>query len=218
MLKNYSIINHASALCVFCMFFLSNCASSKVLKQYTSNVIFENFFSNKLKFSEVKNPEAMKKFGLSLGNNNFYNDVHLEKYLTINNGESSAVVGAGHFVVTYKTNVFKKPQIFYSKFKMGDTLKKVFDEPVLKQGYYRLSTLDNFTYHLGNNSESWMFEEFDKLKKNDEIITVPNLVSKKTNLMMRVIYKLFFNLLSRKSFWDLFLCWKGLPYKEAKEY
>ena len=76
--------------------------SSRSLRTYTANVYWDLFFSNKLKCTPVVNPDALKMFGLSVGDANFYNPIQLKKYLTVTNEDKKAVVGAGHFVTTYR--------------------------------------------------------------------------------------------------------------------
>ena len=147
---------------------VSTTPSSKVLKQYTGNVIVSNLFSKKLNFKNVINPNAMMMFAKSIGNEDFYNATHLKKVLTITNKNISAVIGAGHFVATYRGSVFDLLNNRYSHFSLGGTSEALFlDKPVNDLGYWRLSTNDNYTYHMGNVKENWMQTIFESLNDND---------------------------------------------------
>lgn len=67
------------------------------------------------------------------------------------NKEPKAIVGAGHFVATYKSDIFKEETLFPSvKFKNGYE-DEFIDVLADKKGGYRLSTVETFAYHMGNN-------------------------------------------------------------------
>lgn len=132
----------------------------------TSNIWLKYLFSKKLYFRPVKNAEAMTKFANSIGWSRLD-----EKYkntigtLQANNG-TIAVLGCSHFVATYKREVFEKLPKTNSKYKLGGDSEFLYtDEPVLKMGGYRLSTYDNYAYHLGNHFEPWMLDTFSNLKE-----------------------------------------------------
>lgn len=198
---------------------VSTTPSSKVLKQFTSSVLIANFFSNKLKFTEVANPEAMQMFSDSIGNKNFYKPIHLKKYLTITSKNVSAVIGAGHFVATYRGHVFDKLKNRYTSLALGGASEKKFlDKPINDLGYWRLSTKENYTYHLGNTKENWMNTIFENIVKTDGFEDVKlknNVTSSKIRLFS---YNIFYKLLSIKMIWRLFLQFKGLSNTESKLY
>ena len=108
------------------------------------NIIFENFFSNKLKFNPVKNPEALKKFNASIGANDH----------------------SGHFVATYKRALFSHLKTYLS-FKLGGDSERYLDELPLKKGLWRMTSNDNYAYHMGNTYEEWMQETLDEMPAND---------------------------------------------------
>lgn len=198
---------------------VSTTPSSKVLKQYTDSVLVSNFFSKKLKFTNVVNPDALAMFAKSIGNKDFYNAIHLKKYLTFTEGKVSAVIGASHFVTTYKGSVFDLLKNRHSMFALGTTSEALFlDKPVNDLGYWRLSTCENYTYHMGNTSENWMDTVFGSINDNDsfEEFNVSS-VSKPTILGV-YLKGIFFKLLLFKPFWKLFLQYKGLSSQESKIY
>ncbi len=195
--------------------------SSKSLKNYTFNIWFELLFSKSLRFTKVKNPEALKVFAQSVGNLNMYNDCHLEKFLTVSNNGFKAVVGAGHFVTTYRKEVFEKNDIKYSDFALGDeNLGKFLDLPVVKKGMWRLSTEDNFAYHLGNVKEAWMEQAFNAIKPNDfspiSDVQLKNVKSSKIEFLLK--HKIFSRIITRKIIWNYCLKFKGLSKEETVKY
>ena len=198
--------------------FVNPCPSSKVLKRFTYNVIFDNLFSSNLKFTSVKNPNALKRFAESIGNPSFYNQYHLKQYLTISNKEKYAVIGGGHFVGTYRGEVFNSINQKYTEFSLGGTSENdILDAPVVDNGFWRLSTQDNYAYHMGNSYETWMDTiELNEIKFN---IERPVLKEIKNSKISNKIKSTFFSLfLSRKGIWNKFLTYKGLNKKGVKNY
>ncbi len=192
--------------------------SSKLLRHYTYNVIVENLFSNKMKFTSVKNPTAMKRFANSIGNPEFYNEHQLENYLTIENNNIVAVIGGGHFVGTYRGEVFKNITQKHSEFALGGTSEyEILDAPVPQNGFWRLSTHDNFAYHLGNTFEDWM--DAVEIKNSTSKIVKPILKQVKNSKLLNKFKSLIFSLLFRKKWiWKKFLVFKGLSKETAQNY
>ncbi len=195
--------------------------SSKSFNDKTFNIIFEKLFSKDLFFSEVVNPLALQAFAHSIGNTSFYNKAHLEKYLVVSSGRAKAVVGAGHFVTTYRFEVFKKVKFTYSKFVLGgDSENRLLDRPVIENGLWRLSTADNYAYHMGNVFEGWMPEVMHRLIKNNEVMSFQFEKSIKTEnkyffwIKNVSLSKLFY----RKTIRRWFLHYKGLTKYEARNY
>ena len=198
---------------------VSTTPSSKVLKQYTGNVIVSNLFSKKLIFKNVINPNAMMMFAKSIGNEDFYNATHLKKVLTITNKNISAVIGAGHFVATYRGSVFDFLNNRYSTFSLGGTSEALFlDKPVNDFGYWRLSTYDNYTYHMGNVKENWMQTIFENINDNDTFEKTKFKPKSKSSFLGVYFKNILFKFLLFKPFWKLFLQYKGLSKEEAKQY
>lgn len=194
--------------------------TSKSLKFYTYNLFFDCIFSKRLNFTKVKNPTALQKFASSIGNLYFYNSFHLDKYLTVSNKGFKAVVGGGHYVVTYKGDVFDKLEEKYSNFILGGGSDDILDKPVADQGYWRLSTEDNFAYHMGNIVEPWMGRELNALKDESTItMTVPDLKKMRSSRFLNFIKsKIFMRILCKKPIWTLFLQYKGLSKEASKNY
>jgi hypothetical protein len=193
--------------------------SPRSLRIYTANIYWNYFFSNKMKFSAVENPEALLNFAHSIGNENFYNSEQLSQYLTINNNGVKAVVGSGHFVATYRSEIFENLAVKYSEYKLGgDSEYKILDLPVVKKGFWRLSTAQNYAYHLGNVKEDWMDITFQKIAINNESLGFSLPESKRTSrLMIFIQNKVFAKFLFNKKYFKYFLLQKGLS-KQAKNH
>lgn len=194
--------------------------SSRSLRTYTANVYWDLFFSNKVKCTSVVNPDALKMFGLSVGDANFYNPIQLKKYFTVTNSDKKAVVGAGHFVTTYRAEIFNDLKSRFTKYKLGGNSEGQFlDIPVVKKGFWRLSTADNYAYHMGNVIEDWMFDTVSKLGQNN---TISDFQLKPIRPSSKLAYflksRLFAKIILNKKIMRYFLIWKGLTREEAKNY
>jgi hypothetical protein len=194
--------------------------SSRSLRTYTANVYWDLFFSNKIKCTSVVNPDALKMFGLSIGNASFYNPVQLKKYLTVTDEGKKAVVGAGHFLTTYRAEVFNNLEDRFTKYKLGgDSEGRFLDIPVIKKGFWRLSTADNYAFHMGNVIEDWMLDTVSKLKQNGEENNFElKSIEPSSKLSYFVKNKLFGKFILNKKIMMYFLIWKGLDKEEAKNY
>ena len=186
----------------------------------TANIWFKQLFSSKLKFSPVKNPEAMTLFAKSIGwprLDHKYKDVIAT--LDMPNG-NKAVVGCSHFVATYKREVFEQAPSEPSKYKIrGDSELLYTDLPVIKQGGYRLSTYDNYAFHMGNVLEAWMTDKFNGLSKGKSKDPLPDIKllsgSPRWSLFGE---KLFEFLLSKKPFKRWLLTKKGLNKEQLANF
>ncbi|MDR6846420.1 glycosyltransferase [Flavobacterium granuli] len=193
--------------------------SSRSFKRFTSNIFWDNFFFNKIQFEDVVNPLALKAFGSSVGNANFYNSIQLKKYLTLSTTNCKAVLGAGHFIVTYRASIFNNLESRYTDFILGGNSDDLFDLPVVKKGFWRLSTADNYSYHMGNVLEDWMPVEVSKLTQNDKKCFFElKPIQSSSKLAYFVKSKLFAKLILNKKIMQYFLIWKGLSKEEAKNY
>lgn len=200
---------------------VSTTPSSKTLRYFTSNILSENIFSKALRFTKVLNPEAMQAFANSIGNIQLYNRFHLDKYLTLSKGNMKAVIGAGHFVATYRGEIFdnlKQRNSIYSLGGNGES--EILDRPVFEQGYWRLSTEDNYSYHMGNVFEPWMNGVLSSLKINKENrMKVSDLGTISNSKFKKGLQSFFLNkVLMSKPIWKRFLQYKGLTAEEANQY
>lgn len=159
----------------------------------------------------------MELFDLSLGNKKMmYESIHLDKYLILQNATKNceAVFGCGHFVATLKRDVFDKGSNEPAFIKiMGGVETKFIDEPNEKLGYLRLATKGNFTYHMGNKTEAWMYDEFNILFKNtNKGIDVKFIKNKKCSKIGRLIGKIIIKFISKPFIKIKILNYLGLNY------
>ena len=199
---------------------VSTTPNPKMLRYYTSNVLFGTLFSKRTQFTKVKNKIALNNFAKSIDNPDLFKPIHLEYNLTVSNKDVKALVGAGHFVATYRGICFDEIKNRYSKFSLGGNSEQLFlDKPAINLGLWRLSTEDNFTYHLGNIKESWMEEKRNNLKINYDVFSCIELKSV-TEFKFSIWFKreIVSRILFRKPIWQLFLRLKGLPKEETSNY
>jgi hypothetical protein len=189
-------------------------------KSYESNcgnVLIDNLFGSKLQFMPVKNREALIRFYDSLGWDRRYNQDYLKYALGLKiNDELNALVGSGHFVATYKKHIFENIST-YIGYKMGGNSEKYLDTLPLKKDYWRLTTYDNYAYHMGNVLEEWM--HVTELGSNSQINPVDHNKRKETSKFLYFIKnRLFVKFLSSKILVRLFLKWKKLPFHMIDKY
>lgn len=191
----------------------------KNLRYYTANIIGITFFSKNTAFTPVVAKAGMKAFAKSIGNESLYKAIHLEKQLTITKQNVTALIGAGHFVATYKGISFNILKQRFSTYSLGgDSEKLLLDKPATDLGMWRLSTQNNYAYHLGNVKENWMQDEFDNIISDSS--TFENSIDNReySGVLNNFLMKFFSRLIFRKPFWQLYLRYKGLTSEEAKQY
>ncbi|WP_179376467.1 glycosyltransferase family 2 protein [Winogradskyella wichelsiae] len=201
--------------------FVTTTPNSKLIKYKTGAVLLSNIWNSKMLFTKVKNKKALQRFAESIGNFNLFQSIHLEKNLSIESETGiKALIGGGHFVGTYRGEIFKNQSFKSSKHSMGGASVSAFlDNPIVKYNLWRLATEDNYTYHMGNIVENWMQQELDKIVKKDIDTPILNLiVPKKLNIFEFFCLKFFERILMNRWIWPLFLNYKGLLKEEAKSY
>lgn len=190
----------------------------KMYEANSGNVIFDNLFNNKLNFFPVKNPNALVRFYDSIGWDRNYNQDYLAYNLGLEiNPDLKVLIGAGHFVATYKKDIFEEITTFIG-YKLGGVSETYLDKVPLKKGYWRLTTQDNFAYHMGNIYEDWM-GEIPKQAHTNESLYSNFQKNKKTNAIIYVIKnRIFVKFISIKWMVKLFLKMKGLPKEMIEKY
>lgn len=130
----------------------------RMYKTNCGNVIFDNLFNKHLKFIAIKNPEALIHFYESIGWGRAYNSDYLKLGLGLEYDTIKCFVGAGHFVATYKKDVFEELFTFIGGKKVAGIGEAYIDNKAKEKDYWRLTTYDNYAYHMGNVYEDWMEE------------------------------------------------------------
>jgi hypothetical protein len=141
--------------------------SSKGYLYSTASTLYYGLFQGKIKFRDVVDPEGLINFQESVGSD-LYQKIHLEKYLVVSNGEAEAVVGCGHFVATFRKEVFNTGPNQVCEFRVqGGSEEAYLDDPNDLSGHLRLATLGNFAYHMGNTPKDWMKIRLEKIKNSN---------------------------------------------------
>ncbi|KAB1067026.1 glycosyltransferase family 2 protein [Tamlana haliotis] len=190
----------------------------KMFEANCGNVLFDTFFSKKLKFLPVKNPDALALFYKSIGWANDYNQDYLKYNLGLDLSEDFKVlVGSGHFVATYKKDMFDEVKS-YLGYKLGGLSEAYLDKSSLKKDYWRLTTQDNYAYHMGNTLEDWM--ETDYPVKNTQQVTHSGFSKRKpmSHFMFFLKNRLFSKFISIPFLYKCFLRSKGLPKAMINKY
>jgi hypothetical protein len=170
---------------------------------YNTAVFFDKFFTQKLRYAKIVADDDVDLYIKSVNNealmktNTKYDWKEKQYYL---DGKVKAIIGAPHFVATYKSTLFKNQDTFPEiKFKNGYE-EKFIDFVADIKGLYRLSTVKTYAYHIGNKiDEEVVLHQTDNaelvspslfesipLKKNypDNLLTFP---------IKRIFLKLFKN-------------------------
>jgi hypothetical protein len=188
-----------------------------MFKNKCGNTIFDNLFSKNLKFIPVKTPKALVRFYDSIGWDSSYNKNYLKYSLGLEKNNSTVYIGSGHFVATYKKQMFQEMKS-YLLFKLGGDSEDYLDTLPLKYDYWRVTTYDNYAFHMGNVYEDWMSEIKYDTKKRVEMdcdFAQNKLASTfKVSLKNRIFTKFLFN----DSISKLFYNWKKLPKLMVNNY
>ena len=130
---------------------------------FLNSTMYYGLFKGKIQFEDVLDPDGLHKFQESIGRK-MYDDIHLEKYLTLSNSKNSAVIGCGHFVATLRAEIFESAPWEVCQHKIvGGSESTYFDIPNDEAGYLRLATKENYAYHLGNVFEPWMKDKMETI-------------------------------------------------------
>ncbi|MFY0714763.1 glycosyltransferase family 2 protein [Seonamhaeicola sp. NFXS20] len=190
----------------------------KMFKSRCGNVIYDTLFSKNLKFLPVKNPKALQMFYDSIGWKRDYNQDYLKYNLGLKFSQNlSVLVGSGHFVATYKKDMFSEITT-YLGYKLGGVSETYLDNAPLKKGYWRLTTQDNYAYHMGNTFEDWMKVMPQKEQFVEAISSNFRTYKNSNTLVCFFKNRVFVKFLSIGFLYRWFLKWKGLPKDMIKQY
>ena len=186
----------------------------------SSNVLFDTILSKNLYFESVKNPGALQHFYKSIGWEDNYNKNLLKQTLVLHSDGESALVGAGHYVATYKATLFNTLPVFLNA-KIGRNTEQYLDTLPLKYGMWRLTTTQNYAYHIGNVTEKWMETKLNELIPQEK--GIPSnfnwFKAEKINYLEFFIKnKLFYKILKIQFIYHKFLKFKGLPMEMVKNF
>lgn len=194
--------------------------SSKSYAHMTQPIWYRYGTSKKLLFEDNPDPKGMQEFAKSLGNPDFYNDIQLKKTLVLTNENGKkAVLGAGHYVATYRGEILKTNIKKATAHALGAKIvQEYIDKPVYEAGLYRLATTTSYASHMGNTYEEWMDvsnTEPRKQKVGIPVLLPPILFP---GFFKIIAYKVIGKCLQHKKIGMYFLRKKGLSTQEAQAY
>ncbi|SCY39801.1 glycosyltransferase family A protein [Flavobacterium caeni] len=129
----------------------------KVLNYRCENLIAAHFFDSRLRFVRVKDPASIQHFHQSIGWKPIDAEL-LERSLAIQAADGTdALVGTGHFMATYRKAIFDEIQT-YQRYLLGGNTEGYLDGLAVKKDLWRLTTTENYAFHMGNIDEPWMEE------------------------------------------------------------
>lgn len=190
-------------------------------KMYTTlsgNTLLDNLFNKRLQFLPIKNPEGIIHFYDSIGWGREYNQDYLKLGLGLEYDAVKCFVGAGHFVATYKKDIFEEIVSFIGGKKVAGIGEAYIDTKGLKKDYWRLTTQGNYAYHMGNVYEEWM----NVPQKQTTFLNYSNIYFTKRKKMNPMVYfvknRIIKKLISIKWVLKLFFKWKKLPKEMIEKY
>lgn len=190
----------------------------KTYESNCGNVLFDTIFNSKLQFLPVKNKEALIRFYDSLGWDRNYNQDYLKYTLGLKiNSDLNVLIGSGHFVATYKRDIFENI-ITYVGYKMGSKSLLYLDTLPLKKDYWRLTTYDNYAYHMGNTIEDWMNKAQDQKAGHSFLEYSFEKRKRISSISYFIKNRLFVKFISVKMIVKMFLKWKKLPMAMIVKY
>lgn len=194
--------------------------NTKSYKNYNEMFLLDTFFDRKTKFRKVSDPEAMEMFILSLGFKVFKPEVLKEKILSIRKDGIRANAGCGHFCYTVKQDLIKSLKTAVSNHLISSREDAIFiDIELSKYGHWRLSTDDNFTFHMGNTVAKWMKRTLDEVETNNTQRFDLKILNKSNGpLKIKLIRFLVSKLIKVKFVFNYYKSYKKLSSKELKDY
>lgn len=188
-----------------------------MFKSYCGNVIFDNLFNKNFKFLPIKSPQALALFYKSIGWDETYNKDFLKYSLGIQNKETNILLGSGHFVATYKKQQFDTVKS-YLAYKLGGNTEGYLDSAALEFDYWRVTTQENYAFHMGNVLEDWMLKTTSNNTNKDAVISGFSKRKKMNSMSYFIKNKLFYKLVLSKWLSVFFYRSKGLPKEIAKNF
>jgi hypothetical protein len=106
----------------------------------------------------------------------------------------------------------------YLNYKLGGNSEDYLDTMPLKYDYWRVTTYDNYAFHMGNVYEDWMSEISHDINNKSEIDS--NFAQNKiaNSFIVALKNKVFLKFLDNESISRLFYRWKNLPKRMIKRY
>lgn len=178
---------------------------------YATSSVLKQILLRKVKFSFEPIPEnfdAYNKYLTSINWESENSEAQLWPIITYKSNK--AIIGSGHQVLTIDREILNgytsnNPSLILVG---GDSEYKYVDEPIDYSGKMRLSTYNNYAFHMGNTTEKWMYDILESNNKNSIFNVKSNLkLSQRRSYQYKIkayrlrknLIKVLFKLLYRKS-------------------
>lgn len=187
-----------------------------MFSNHCTNTIFDNFSNKNFQFYKVEEPEKMQKFYKSIGWKINKDHYYFDSILGIEKDGIKACIGSGHFVATYRKELFENMER-YLPYRLGGTSEKYLDAAAMKAGCWKLTAFRNHAYHMGNVWEEWMgtLPKAEKVKVDLNFWKVQKKESIVGYLLKNKIFKHILRI-NRVNRW--FFLYKKLPKSVLKKY
>lgn len=175
---------------------------------YGTSSVLKYILLRKIKFSFTPIPENFLGYNRYLESINWGIETSSdEKWYIVESKGIKAVIGSGHQVLTIDRDIlFKTVPTNPSLTLVGGRSEYTYvDEPIDKAGKLRLSTYNNYAFHMGNKLENWMLviqednierntNTDSNLKKNNlNSDLFNNIIDNKYYVLKKLIIKKIFN-------------------------
>jgi Glycosyl transferase family 2 len=147
----------------------------------TSSVL-KQILLKKIKFRFISIPENFNNYNRFLESINWDLDTNENnKWPVVENNGIKAVVGSAHQVLTIDRDILftTSPSNPSLTLVGGNSEHNYVDVPIDKSGKLRLSTFNNYAFHIGNNVEDWMItiKENNLKREKFKCIALPSTLS-----------------------------------------
>ncbi|MCA0153714.1 glycosyltransferase family A protein [Winogradskyella vincentii] len=175
-------------------------------KNYETSSTLSKILFKKVKFKYEPVPENFEPHNKYL--ESFHWDLDKDeniKWPVIESSGIKAIVGSGHQILSMRRELFfSTVPVDPSLILVGNNSEFLYcDQPINYSGGMRLSTYNNFAYHMGNNVEEWMkeiqrknLEVSNAVSNENKKLRLPNFKPRVINfklykLKKRIVHRLF---------------------------
>lgn len=148
---------------------------------FTSSVL-GSILLNKVKFKFESIPNNFDTYNRYLESINWDLETDDKKlWPVVYKDSAKAIIGSGHQVLTISRDIALKSTPLSPSLILvgGDSENNYVDRPIDFSGKLRLSTYENYAYHMGNTLEEWMLDQYKmKLKTKVEISIDKEIIKK----------------------------------------
>lgn len=153
---------------------VSPAPAPKIQFHMSSTAWIDSLITGRIRANRYVSDLDLDRFANSVGRSDFYKEEERKVQFSRVCGKTTALLGAGHFVITFRRSAFN---LFIYKPKLSGTgagIKEI-DRHVDRAGYSRYSTTSAYVLHLGNVPEPWMADMASEIVASSAIPCLENL-------------------------------------------